>query len=395
MDDAARVARSAVGRLRDRLLDVSHAIHSEPELAWDEHRAHDLLVSALRDGGMAVEAHAFGLPTAFRATAGTTGPTIAVFCEYDALPTMGHACGHNIIAAAGLGAALAVASMADELGGRVVLLGSPAEETGGGKVAMAAAGALDGVDAAMMIHPADVDLRSMTAVAIRNVHCRITGRAAHAAARPWEGRNALDAAVLGYMNVAALRQHIRPDERVHGVFRHGGEKPNIVPEHAATEWAIRAPDLLRADVLGVRVIEALRAGATASGCEVDFEWIDPPYADLRSNHALEEAFATNASSLGRSLGIAGIDGEVIGSTDMGNVSHLVPTIHPLLAVAPAGIGIHTEGFTHHAAGANGDRAVLDGAAAMAMTITDLWTRHELLDRCREDFERDLSGPDRA
>ncbi len=385
LNEAKEAMQAAVERRRELLLDLSHQIHGNPELSFDEHHAHDLLVSALRQDGLDVEARAFGLPTAFRATAGSTGPTIAVFCEYDALPGMGHACGHNIIAAAGLGAALAAATLAETLGGRIAVFGSPAEESGGGKVFMAEAGALAGVDAAMMIHPADVDLRSMTAIAIKNLVCEYRGAPAHAAAAPWDGHNALDAAVLGYLNVAALRQHIRPDERVHGIFRSGGDKPNIVPQFASTEWAIRAPKLSRVDALAKRVQAALRAGAEATGCEASFTWIEPAYADLESSPILEELFTNNAAALGRVLGSSGIDGEVIGSTDMGNVSHLVPTIHPLLAVAPRGIGIHTDGFTEHAAAPSGDAAVIDGAKAMAMTIADLWLQPEVLAQCRNEF----------
>ncbi len=192
------------------------------------------------DEGLAVEAHAYGLDTAFVARAGSTGPTIAVCCEYDALPGIGHACGHNIIAAAGLGAGLAAAVVADELGGRVVVLGTPAEEGGGGKVHMIDAGAFDDVDAAVMVHPAGGDLRAMNVIAVHRVLVTYHGQAAHAAAFPHKGRNALDAAVLGYMNVAALRQHIRPEERLHGIFTEAGDKPNIVPARAAAEWYVRA-----------------------------------------------------------------------------------------------------------------------------------------------------------
>src|SRR5690606_35760181 len=193
------------------LLDTSHQLHSRPELAFEEHFAHDLLANLLADAGLTVERGAYGLPTAFTARAGHEGPTVAVMCEYDALPEIGHACGHNIIAAAGLGAGLAAAALAEELGGRVVVLGTPAEEGGGGKVLMAERGALDGVDAALMVHPAGVELDAMDVIAIRQLAVTYVGEPAHAAAFPHHGRNALDAAVLGYVNVAALRQHIRTD----------------------------------------------------------------------------------------------------------------------------------------------------------------------------------------
>ena len=372
---------------QDLLLRISHDIHADPEECFGEHHAHDMLVSAIAENGVDVEPSAFGLETAFCARAGSEGPTVAIFCEYDALPGIGHACGHNIIAAAGLGAGLAAASLAEQLGGRVVILGSPAEEGGGGKVAMIEAGALDGVDVAMMIHPADIDLRWMTTIAYQQLKVTYRGAGAHAAAHPWDGRNALDAAVLGYMNVAALRQHIRPDERVHGIFDAAGEKPNIVPSISAMTWYVRASNVERLSELQPRVVAALQGGAVATGCTFEHDWVGPTYADLVANRALERLFATNADRFGRILTEPGEGSAVVGSTDMGNVSHLVPSIHPMLAVSPRGIGIHTPEFASYAASADGDRAVLDGARAMAMTTADLWLRPEVLEEIRSEFDR--------
>ena len=219
-----------VDKRADALVEASHQIHEHPELGYEEQFAHDLLTSILEDESLAPDRGAFGVPTGFSARAGTEGPVVAVLCEYDALPGIGHACGHNIIAAAGLGAGLAAAALADELGGRVLVLGTPAEEGGGGKVRMADNGAFEGVDAAMMVHPAGADLCTMDAIAVQQIWVEYHGQAAHAAAFPYKGKNALDAAVLGYMNIAALRQHIRSDERIHGIFTNAGDKPNIVPE---------------------------------------------------------------------------------------------------------------------------------------------------------------------
>ena len=391
VDGAKAAVRAEVDARADALIAVSHSIHSHPEENFEERHAHDLLCEVIEAEGLAVERGAFGLPTAFRAVAGTSGPTIAVLCEYDALPGLGHACGHNIIAAAGLGAGLAAAALADRVGGRVVLLGTPAEEGGGGKVFMIERGALDDVDAAMMIHPADVDLRWMTTIAYQRLIVEFVGEAAHAAAQPWNGRNALDAAVLGYMNVAALRQHIRPDERVHGIFTDGGEKPNIVPAHASMDWYVRAADLERLAALKPRVLAALQAGADAAGCELEHRWVEPVYADLVRNVPLEDLYVANSEALGRPVGAPGVDGEVIGSTDMGNVSHVVPAIHPMVAIAPAGVGIHTAPFADHAASAPGDAGLLLAAKAMAMTVVDLWLRPEALAACRDAFDRSRSA----
>jgi amidohydrolase len=383
--DAKHRAVAAVDERAPLLVRASHEIHDHPELAFEEHRAHELLTAALEAEGLEVERHACGLETAFVARAGATGPTVAVVCEYDALPGIGHACGHNIIAAAGLGAGLAAAGLADELGGRVVVVGTPAEEGGGGKLAMIGAGAFDGVDAAMMVHPADRDLWRMSTLAIDQVRAVYTGRAAHAAAAPDEGRNALDGAVLGYVNVAALRQHIGDRERVHGVVVDGGDRPNVVPPRAETLWYVRSVDLAGLEALSARVTACLEAGATAAGVEVDVAWLGPRYAEVDDNPALVEAFRGNAARLGRVLATPEPGAEVIASTDMGNVSQLVPSIHPMLAVAPAGVGIHTPGFADHARSAAGDRAVLDGAKAMAMTVVDLWSRPEVIDAVRGSF----------
>ena len=377
---------SAIEEHRDLLLEVSHSIHSTPEENFAEHHAHDVLTTALDEQGFAVTRGAFGMPTAFEARFGSEGPAVAVFCEYDALPGIGHACGHNIIAAAGLGAALGSAAVADAVGGRLVVLGSPAEEGGGGKVFMIDRGALDGIEAAMMIHPADADLRWMTTIAVQQLTVTWSGKAAHAAAHPWDGRNALDAAVLGYMNVAALRQHIRPDERIHGIFTDGGDKPNIVPATASMHWFIRAANLARLEELKPRVLSALRAGAEATGCSVEYKWIEPAYADLLRNGSFEDLYAANSAVLGRQVFEPGAAGAVVGSTDMGNVSHVVPSIHPMVAVAPRGVGIHTPDFADFAASASGDDGVIDGAKAMAMTIVDLWTSSETRRSVAESFE---------
>jgi amidohydrolase len=375
----------------DMLLDVSHRLHENPELCFEEHHAHDLLTGVLEDEGLDVERGAFGLDTAFVARAGTSGPSIAIMCEYDALPEIGHACGHNIIGSAGLGAGLALAARADELGGRVVVLGTPAEEGGGGKAIMADRGALDDVDVAMMVHPAPGDLIAMNAIAIQQIHVEYHGDAAHAAAFPHRGRNALDAAVLGYMNVAALRQHIRTDERIHGIFTKAGDKPNIVPAHTSAVWYVRSPQLRRLEPLKERVLACLRAGAEATGCEMTYEWQDPAYADMIDNPVLIDLFSANSAALGRNLADPAEVPGVVGSTDMGNVSHRVPSIHPMIAVSPPNVAIHTPEFADHARSAAGDKGVLDGAKAMAMTGADLWLDAEALRQAQAAFA-DAASP---
>jgi len=371
-----------------QLLDVSHQIWAQPELCYEEHFAHGLLSDALGDAGLEVERGAYGLDTAFRAVArGGNGPTIAICCEYDALPEIGHACGHNIIAAAGLGAGLAAAAVADALGGTVVILGTPAEEGGGGKILMIERGALDGVDAAMMVHPADQDLDSFHAIANHELHCEFHGKAAHAAAAPHLGRNALDAAVAAYTNVAMLRQHIKSNERVHGIFTNGGDKANIVPHRASMAWYVRSGTAASLAELEPRFLACLEAGAMAAGVEMTSEWVSAAYDDLVVVPSFAERYSANLATRGRTMTPWTDRMDLMGSTDMGNVSHVVPSIHPMIAVAPQGVAIHTPAFTEHAGGPAGDRAVIDGAVAMARTVVDLWCDASLVEQITVEFAR--------
>lgn len=383
---------AAVDEIAPRLLAASRDIHAHPELNFEEHHAHAVLTDLLESAGLAPVRGAWGLPTAFDASVGTDGPVVAVLCEYDALPGVGHACGHNIIATAGIGAGIAAATVAAAAGGRLRILGTPAEEGGGGKILMARAGAFEGIDAAMMVHPADADLVLMDCIAVQRLFVEFHGRAAHAAAAPWEGVNALDAAVLGYVNVAALRQHIRPNERIHGIFTDGGEKPNIVPSHSAMEWFVRSPTIASLQPLKQRVLTALEAAASATGCTMTHRWNEEPFAEMIDNTAMGEAYAANAARLGRTvLDPAAVDRHVVGSTDMGNISHLVPSIHPMIKVAPDGVPIHSTAFAEHAASPAGDAAVIDGAKAMAMTVVDLWTRSDLHRRVADEFATRPTG----
>jgi len=394
MDTAAlkHAVCDRVDELADRLLDASHQIHAHPELNYEEHFAHELLTAFLEREGVTPQRHAYDLATAFDSRAGSEGPEVAVLCEYDALPGVGHACGHNIIATAGLGAGLAAAFVAEAAGGRVRIMGTPAEEGGGGKVRMARKGAFDGVAAAMMVHPADADLLNMDCLAIQELQVQYHGKAAHAAAAPWEGRNALDAAVLGYSGVAAMRQHIRPNERVHGIFTRAGDKPNIVPAETAMEWYVRAGTVASLQPLKERVFTCLESAATACGCTMSHEWVDNLYAEMVDNGPLVQAYVANAAAVGRTvLDPVAAGRRVMGSTDMGNISHLVPSIHPMIKVAPDGVPIHSVEFARWAVAEEGDRAVIDGAKAMAMTVVDLWASTTLRANVEAEFDRRPRG----
>lgn len=391
--EAKRRVVDEVDRLAPRLVEVSTAIHRRPELLFQEHFAAELLAGELEAAGLPVERGAYGLETAFAARAGAagghgggpTGPTqtVAILCEYDALPGIGHGCGHNLIAAAGLGAGLAAAAVAADGGGRLLVLGTPAEEGGGGKILMAGSGAFEGVDAAMMVHPGTFDLVNAEVIAIATWRVEYHGRAAHAAAVPHQGRNALDAAVLGYNAVAALRQHIEAHERVHGVFLEAGTKPNIVPDHTVAEWYVRSATLESLGGLKARVLACLVAGATAAGCRMEWAPTCPEYSHLRTNGPLAALYQANSATVGRPVAEPTTGQRVVFSTDMGNVSLMVPSIHPILAVAPPGVPLHSAEMAAWATSEAGHRALVDSAKAMAMTAVDLWLDPGAATRVRE------------
>jgi len=379
---------AAVDSLRGELLELSHAIHREPELALEEFKAAERLTAAVAHHDIPVARETFGLKTAYAAEFGRDGgPTIAILSEYDALPGVGHACGHNIIATAGLGASLALAKLGARLPGRVRYLGTPAEERFGGKEIIAREGAFDGVDAAMMIHPANLNLTTMPCIAISEVEVTYHGRASHASAMPYRGLNALDAVVSAYQSIAQLRQHIRQTERIHGIITEGGLAANIVPERAACRFYVRAADVHDLATLKKRVNACFEAGALSTGCTADIRWGTTDYLDMKTNWPMAGAFEKNAAGLGREFfPLKDIPAGFAGSTDMGNVSHRVPSIHPMIAVAPAGVIIHNAEFATWAASPKGDEGVIDGAKALAQTALDLMFDSRMLATAKADFD---------
>ena len=363
---------------RDQLIGLSRRIHDAPELKFDEHRAATWLVEYLTSQGLTVERGVYGLPTAFVARVGSGTPRVAILCEYDALPGIGHACGHNIIAAAGAGAGVALAAGIADIGGSVVILGTPGEEGGGGKIIMARQGAFDGIDAAMMVHPASADLVGMHVLAVSQIEVEYVGRAAHASAFPHRGVNALDALVTAYSAIAQLRQHIRATERIHGIITDGGQAPNIVPERAAGLFYVRASTESHLQRLKERVIACFQAGATASGAQLNLRTVGEDYADMFTNTPLADAYAANLSQIGRDvMRLTDVPAAIAGSTDMGNVSKLVPSIHPMIAASPPGVALHSTEFARWAGSEHGDRAVADGAKGLAMTALDVLCQGEL------------------
>jgi amidohydrolase len=378
---------SAVEAMRGELIELSHAIHAEPELALQEFKAAERLANAIDDHALTARRGTFGLRTSYVTEFGDKGPNIAILSEYDALPGIGHACGHNIIATSGFGAAIALSKLGAKLPGRVRYLGTPAEERFGGKELMAREGAFERLDAAMMIHPSNLNLITMPCIAIAEVEATYHGRAAHASAMPYRGLNALDAVITAYQSIAQLRQHIRNTERIHGIVTEGGMAANIVPERAACRFYVRAADTHELAPLKARVQACFEAGALATGCRLELKWGDADYLDLKTNWPMAEAFERNAATLGREFTPAkSLPPGYAGSTDMGNVSHRVPSIHPMLSVAPPGVIIHNPEFARWAASDEGDKAVIDGAKALAMTALDLMCESAFLTSVRDDFE---------
>ncbi|MCF3965503.1 M20 family metallopeptidase, partial [Streptomyces fuscigenes] len=391
---AARLARAARARteeLRAELLALSHAVHAEPELRFEEHAAAGRLRATLGAHGFQVEAGTGGMPTAFRATRELgppgEGPTLAVFCEYDALPGLGHGCGHNVIAAAGVGAALATAALAGEHGapGRLLVIGSPGEEGGGGKVRLLEAGVLDGVDAAVMVHAAGYDAVSRTNLGRLSLEAVFTGRASHASAAPEGGRNALDAATLLLVAIGLLRQQITPDARIHAKVAEGGQSINIIPERARVELFVRALD---SGYLRGRLLEAVgdcvRGAAIATGTTHELAEVAPAYDPVLANPVLAGLAADAFAALGRPIPHGSGWSGAAGSTDMGNVSRRVPALHPYVCAVP-GAALHTRDFAAGAAGRDADAAVLDGAAMLGSVLTALLTDPGRLAAAKAEF----------
>jgi amidohydrolase len=360
------------GDLAAELVELSHDIHDHPELGFAEHHAVGTVTRLVERHGHKVESGAYGLPTALRSRAGDGRPRVALLAEYDALPGLGHACGHNIICATAVGAYLAAAEALGAVGGSVELIGTPAEEGGGGKELIARAGGFDDVDAALMLHPHWFEAAEHPWIGARQVEVVYRGLAAHASAMPFLGRNALDGVVAAYNALAQLRQHLLPTDRVHGVITDGGERPNIVPERAAATFYIRSalPETLAELSERVEAIFTSAAAATATVVEVAWD-PSPVYLPVRSSRPLAARYATNMATRGRRVLPIGVVPETLaGSTDLGNVSVRVPAIHPTLSIAPVGVSIHTPEFARWAVSGRADQGVLDGATGMALTAVD-------------------------
>ncbi len=385
--DASALKRRVTERLdarASRLDDLALQIHARPELAFEERFASSLLADALVGEGVQVRRGAGGLETAFVAESGTGTPVVAILGEYDALPGVGHACGHNLMGTAAIGAFLALRDLGRDLPGLVRVIGCPAEERGNGKVFLIRGGLFNDVSAALMYHPGDRDELDPLMLAMTSLDVEFFGKAAHAAAEPHEGRNALDALLLSWTALSALRLVVRSDSRFHGVITDGGKAANIIPDHSAARFMVRSPDNAYLDELQRRVIACFEGAATQTGCELRYEWSETCEL-VNTNRPLADAFAANARALGREM-LPRRPGDTHGSTDMGNVTSIVPGIHPFLSVTEGPVPGHSTEFAAAAASPRALGTLHDAAKALAMTAVDVLTDPSLVIRAREAFD---------
>ncbi len=377
----------SVDRLADELEALSHKIHDHPELGYEEVKACGWLTDFLARQGFKVEKGVGGVDTAFRATIETgAGPTIAILCEYDALPGIGHACGHNVIATSGVGAGAALAAARDRLPqGRIQVIGTPAEEGGGGKVKLVQGGVFKDVDCAMMIHGFDRTLLHQDLLGIVRVTFEYTGKAAHASVDPWAGINALDACIQTFNAISMLRQQVRPECRIHGNITHGGAAPNIIPEYAAASFYVRAPRIDTMWELCRRVVGCAEGAARAAGAGLKVTQHDNVYEPMKSSKVLLDLFAANMKTVGLAEGEPIPDR--LGSSDVGNVSQVIPTIQPMVAIAPLGTPLHSREFADAAVKPLARAGLVAAAKTMAMTTLDLLAEPARVEQAKAEFAR--------
>ena len=389
-DSAKRRAESRIKGSRSDLVDLSHRIHANPELAFQEKNASAWVSEALRDAGFHVERGIADLPTAFSASYGQGDLTLAICAEYDALPDVGHACGHNVIAAAAVAAGLGLATVAEEFGLTVKVIGCPAEENGGGKVLLLERGGFEGVHAAMMVHPSPDEDPAPRTLAVSDLEVTYTGKAAHAAGYPYEGINAADALTIAHVAVGLLRQQIRPEQRIHGITTRGGEAPNIIPALTKAVYCTRAASVAQLSVLEARVRRCFESGAVATGCEVVIERICPTYSEFEPDADMVALYEQNARQSGRPEPRRR---EALGSTDMANVSMRIPAIQPMIAIEANGSSNHQPEFARHCAGDSADRALIDGGVIMARTGIDLAATPQVRERLLQGTRSPFAWPD--
>jgi amidohydrolase len=381
--DAKTGAKERFREVQKTVLDLSHRIHAKPELGFEEEHASKWLAEALYSTGFIVERGICDLPTAFSARAGNGPLHIAICAEYDSLPGIGHACGHNMIAAMAIGAGIAAAKAADDVGLTVHVIGTPAEEVGNasGKVLMLERDGFAGIHAAMMVHPAPLEMIEAHLIAASMFEVNYTGKEAHASAFPEMGINAADALTVAQTSIGLLRQHLRQTDRVHGFTTHGGEAPNVIPAHTSARYIVRAENIEELKDVRAKVYRCFEAGAVATGSKLEIVGGDKPYADMRFDHEISAIYKRNAEALGREFPpLSPMMARLAASTDMGNVSQVIPSIHPMIGINSLPAGNHQPEFTAHCISETADRAVLDGSLAMAWTAIEIAQQPALRDR---------------
>jgi amidohydrolase len=381
---------TAIQSQKKSLNRLSNEIWQNPELCFEEHAAHKVLTDYLEGQGFAVERHYCGMKTAFRAKFGSGKPNVCVICEYDALPEIGHACGHNLIAEAGIAAGIGVKAYLEKEGctGTVTVMGTPAEEGGGGKVQLIEKGGFDGIDIAIMAHPAPVDIIAGSVNARTTLSVEFTGKASHAAAFPWEGINALDAVVSAYNNVSVMRQQMKPTWRTHCIVTNGGAKPNIIPEKASLLYYIRAPNLAELQELRDKVTACFEGAAKATKCTAEIKEVDVTYTNLHSNPILAKLFAENYDKMGVKDYM--FEGKASWSTDMGNVSYVVPSLHPTYAIGSGKEFNHTREFTAVTNTPEAHEKTLLVGATLALTCIDVLKGSDaLMKEINDSFKKQI------
>ena len=381
------VASEAIASREEELVALGVKIWENPELNYEEYKAHDLLTNYLEQRGFSVARSYTNIETAFKATFGNGGPNMAILCEYDALPGLGHACGHNLIAEASVAAGVAVKAALEAdpaLKGRVMLMGTPAEEAGGGKILLMKNGAFEDVDVVMMVHPAPRAVVRPLFGAVKEFHVTYTGKAAHAAAYPWEGVNALDAAVVAYSAIGVLRQQFRPAWRCHLIFLKGGTKPNIIPGESVLDCYIKAPNVDELCTLESRVRACFESASLSTGCEVQIKQMNYVDRDIQHNAILAKSFADSYTR----LGVAFTDeAEMYSSTDMIQISRLVPTLYPSFAVGSGQEVNHSLEFVGVSNSPESHARALQAAKALSHTCIDVLSTKGLVEKVREDFDQ--------
>tara|TARA_B100001971_G_scaffold199391_1_gene209902 strand:- start:347 stop:1525 length:1179 start_codon:yes stop_codon:yes gene_type:complete len=384
LDELKAKALIKIDTSRRQLKNLSLKIHSHPELGFEEHLASAWLTKYLEEAGFLIEPGICQLPTAFRASYGNGRPAIAILAEYDALPQLGHACGHNLIAGAAVGAALASKPAVDHFNGSLLVIGTPAEELYGGKIIMAEKGTFDNVDMVMIVHPGAYDTATTKTLACISLEVEFFGREAHAAANPEVGINALEAMLQSFNAVNSLRQHTKDKARIHGIITDGGKAANIVPAYSAGSFLVRATDETYLKELKQKVLNCFLGAATASGARLKYKWSKLQYAPMCNNLTMARLFAKNMRSLGRKMKLAD-PSQTFGSTDMGNVSQVVPSIHPFVSIAPAEVSGHSSEFTAASASEAGMKGMIDATKALALTVIDLLSNPETVTRVKKEF----------